>query len=316
MLREALCLVILLVSEVHCMPTEFDAKAKCGATFKLTLEEDYRVISKGVLDTNDTCTFKFTSDNTGECQGTCYIFDHYSEIRDDKVTLTVGKMTYRKGSHFPNEPLCIDDVTVDVELIHATGYRFNKNYPNYKFKLNVYNKCGPKGKVVSLTFDEAISKVDGYHHGEERVSRERNVLIAGILVGTGLALSFLILVAATYCYNSHSPHRRPGRSSSRHKLDGKQKFTPGQQPKQVEMGVSYKVTDPDRVAAKPLMSDKSGVPAKKEERTDESVEDENVDDITSADEAKKENIEQVEAKTDTDVGNEDKTDAVPTRSED
>lgn len=57
--------------------------------------------------------------------------------------------------------MCSDDVMVDVALSHATGYKFNKTNPNYKFKLNVYNKCGPKGDVVSLTFDQAIKEVDG-----------------------------------------------------------------------------------------------------------------------------------------------------------
>ncbi|KAH3816635.1 uncharacterized protein LOC127882315 [Dreissena polymorpha] len=221
MLRGVLC-VFVLVSWVYCMPTEIDAHSKCGSMFKLTLEEDYRIIGKAIWNTNDTCTFKFTSDNNGECQGTCYMFDHYTEIRDDKVTLTVGKITYRTGRDFPLTPICSDDVNVDVTLIHATGYKYNKTYPNYKFKLNVYNKCGPKGEVVSLNFDDAIRGAEGYHHGEEKVSRERNVLIAGILVGTGLAVSFLILVTITYCYNHHSPDRRPSRSASLRKLSSKQ----------------------------------------------------------------------------------------------
>ncbi|XP_052286885.1 uncharacterized protein LOC127882343 isoform X3 [Dreissena polymorpha] len=160
MLRVALC-VVILVAAVHCMPTEIEAKAKCGSTFKLTLEEDFRVISKAVVDTNDTCTFKFTSENTGDCKGTCYMFDHYAEIRDDKVALIVGKKTYLTGSNFPNTPVCSDDVTVDVTLIHASGYMHNTTYPNYKFKLNVYNKCGPKGEQYNLTFEDVISELDG-----------------------------------------------------------------------------------------------------------------------------------------------------------
>ncbi|XP_052286881.1 uncharacterized protein LOC127882343 isoform X2 [Dreissena polymorpha] len=261
MLRVALC-VVILVAAVHCMPTEIEAKAKCGSTFKLTLEEDFRVISKAVVDTNDTCTFKFTSENTGDCKGTCYMFDHYAEIRDDKVALIVGKKTYLTGSNFPNTPVCSDDVTVDVTLIHASGYMHNTTYPNYKFKLNVYNKCGPKGEQYNLTFEDVISELDGYHHGEEKESRQRNVFIAGVLVGVGLASCFLIMVAVTYCFMRENSNRRSN-SKAIPKPDGKQKFTPGQQPVEVEMGVAYKATDPDKVAAKPLLSDKVGEAANK-----------------------------------------------------
>ncbi|KAH3835442.1 hypothetical protein DPMN_108789 [Dreissena polymorpha] len=260
MLRETLC-VFVLVATVRCLPTEIEAKAKCGSSFKLTLENDYRVISKAVEETNDTCTIKFTSDTEGDCKGTCYIFNHYAEISDDKVTLNVGKTTYQKGSDFPNEPKCTDDVSVDVALIHAAGFMYNKTYPNYKFKLNVYNKCGPKGEVVSLNFDQAIREVDGYHHGEERESREKNQYIAGILIGVGLAMCFLILLGLAHCYTSKGANRHSSRSAlPKH---GAKQFTPGQQPVQVEMGVRYKATDPDRVAAKPLMTGQGGYAAKK-----------------------------------------------------
>ncbi|KAH3835443.1 uncharacterized protein LOC127879986 [Dreissena polymorpha] len=256
MFQKALC-VVILASAVYCMPTEIEAKAKCGSSFKLTLEEDYRVTTKSVVDNNDTCTVKFTSDTKGDCKGTCYMFDHYAEISDDKVTLKVGKMTYQKGSDFPNEPMCIDDVTVDVALIHAAGFMYNKTYPNYKFKLNVYNKCGPKGEVVSLTFEEIVKDVDGYHYGEEKTTREMSQLIYGVLIGFGMASMFLVILVIGHCYVRQSPNRRPSHSPLP-KLGARQKMTPGQQPVQVEMGVRYKSTDPDRVAAKPLVSGGSG----------------------------------------------------------
>ncbi|KAH3835470.1 uncharacterized protein LOC127879987 isoform X2 [Dreissena polymorpha] len=236
MLRGALC-IFVLVATVYCLPTEIEAKSKCGSSFKLTLNEDYRLISKAVVDTNDTCTIKFTSVTKGDCKGTCYMFDHYAEITDENVILNVGKKSYQKGSDFSNEPTCIDDVTVDVALIHAAGFTYNETYPNYKFKLNVYNKCGPKGKIVSLTFEEATREVDGYHHGKERESREKNQYIVGILTGFGLALCFLILLGLTHCYKGKGTNSGSSRSAL--------------------------PTHPDKVAAKPLMSGQDGYAARK-----------------------------------------------------
>ncbi|KAH3835471.1 uncharacterized protein LOC127879991 isoform X2 [Dreissena polymorpha] len=234
MFRAALC-VVILASVVYCMPTEIDAKAKCGSSFNLTLNEDYRVATKAVVDTNYTCMVKFTSETKGDCKGTCYMFDKYAEISDDKVTLNVGNMTYQKGSDFPHEPRCIDDVTVDVTLIHVAGFMYNKTDPNYKFKLDVYNKCGPKGKVKSMTFEEAVEEVDGYHHGEEKTTREKSELVSGVLIGFGLTSMFLVTFGIVQCYSRFC--------RSRNKLPkhgAQQNITPEQQPVQVENGVQFK----------------------------------------------------------------------------
>ncbi|XP_052780083.1 uncharacterized protein LOC128217180 isoform X2 [Mya arenaria] len=259
-MTRSLALLLVVVATVYAAPpVRIDSKDECGSTNTVELDSDFRLVGRGVAaganSTKDSmCTFSFTATDGAEgCMGLCYMFDHYATINDMKVELAVGPKVFKKGDAFPMEPVCMEDKALPVTLTQKTGYIYKKDEPNYKFVLSVYNKCGMKGSVINIDFDEAIQLVDGYHHGEKKEDRERSTFIAGILLGFGLSCIFLVVLAIGYCYTRNSPTGR-GRSSSAMKIGGQRgKMTPGQEPKEVEMGVRYKAKDPDQPEVKPLL---------------------------------------------------------------
>ncbi|WAR26059.1 hypothetical protein MAR_011763 [Mya arenaria] len=219
-MTRSLALLLVVVATVYAAPpVRIDSKDECGSTNTVELDSDFRLVGRGVAaganSTKDSmCTFSFTATDGAEgCMGLCYMFDHYATINDMKVELAVGPKVFKKGDAFPMEPVCMEDKALPVTLTQKTGYIYKKDEPNYKFVLSVYNKCGMKGSVINIDFDEAIQLVDGYHHGEKKEDRERSTFIAGILLGFGLSCIFLVVLAIGYCYTRNSPTGR-GRSSS------------------------------------------------------------------------------------------------------
>lgn len=222
----------------------------CGKKYQLDgPETEYRLFGTGESPAAD-CSFAFEADPVTETNcaaAICYMFDLYAHFTNPKTSLSIESgtkvMTY-VNSTFNKGPYCNDHSTLKVTMSQEEGYVFDKKKPEeaYKFRLSVYHKCGEKGSVENIKFEDAVDHAKGYHKSGEKEEREKSQFISGILLGFGLACIFLVVLFVAYCYTRNSPNRAPGRSVGMPKVGGfKKKMKPNQQsgPKEVEMGVRY-----------------------------------------------------------------------------
>lgn len=249
-----------------------DATVTCGTTRTVAKEGTFILIGTGNSSFAD-CSFIFTADDVQGCAPTalCYMFDVYAFFANPKASLSIESGTevlkYDDSLKIPRGPVCTEHQKLTAVMTEEAGYEFDPLKPEeaYRFRLSVYNRCGSKGQVKNIEFEEAVKKVSGYHPKEEREEREHSTFVTGIVLGFGLACIFLVVLFAGYCYTRNSPNRPPGRSVGMPKVGGfKKKMKPNAPSghKEVEMGVGYKAQDPDKGAAVPMLTGGASDPEK------------------------------------------------------
>lgn len=64
---------------------------------------------------------------------------------------------------FEKGPFCTEQSSLKVTMSQAAGYVFNKKKPEeaYKFRMSVYHKCGEKGSVQNIKFEDAVDHAKG-----------------------------------------------------------------------------------------------------------------------------------------------------------
>lgn len=137
-----------------------------------------------------------------------------SFIRDNgtSLTLIVGKETQVFNyKNFTIGPWCSEEINMTVILEIPENYEFDRENAGYEFTLEIYNKCGDEG---TMTFEEAIKHLKGYHHGEEFHHKVYMNTIYGIIVGVCLAVIFLVVFGISVLYYRHHSERKKSRSAS------------------------------------------------------------------------------------------------------
>jgi len=57
--------------------------------------------------------------------------------------------------------MCVSATSIKVTLKVAADYVFDEMKPAYKFDIIMYNRCGDKGNVKSIKFEDALEFIDG-----------------------------------------------------------------------------------------------------------------------------------------------------------
>lgn len=196
----------------HYLPIGIETK-NCGSKFVIEAGKEY--IIEGTDDfAGKTCSYSFKGQVKKNCLGLCYDLQEESFIRNNKTTISLeSENNEQVFSHqnFTIGPRCSEDLNISFTLAVPDDYEFDRNNTGYKFSLAVYNKCGEE---KSMTFEEAIKHLEGYHHGEEFDNKEYMTTIYGIIVGVCLAVMFLIIFGITVFYYRHHSDRKKSRSAS------------------------------------------------------------------------------------------------------
>lgn len=61
----------------------------------------------------------------------------------------------------PTIPTCVDETALTVTLSLESSYVYDKADPGYGFIVTVFNRCGEKGTVSNIDFNEAVDSIDG-----------------------------------------------------------------------------------------------------------------------------------------------------------
>lgn len=69
--------------------------------------------------------------------------------------------TYSYMSDGPTIPTCVDDTALTVTLSLESSYVYDKTDPGYGFTVTVFNRCGEKGTVSNIDFNEAVDSISG-----------------------------------------------------------------------------------------------------------------------------------------------------------
>lgn len=185
----------------------------CGSTFDIQTGKEY--IVKGTGDfTGQTCSYSFKAQVKKNCLGLCYDMQKGSFIQNNKTTISLeseNKEQVFSHQNFTIGPSCSEDLNISFTLSVPDDYEFDRKSLGYEFSLAIYNKCGEE---ESMTFEEAIKHLEGYHHGEEFDNKEYMTTIYGIIVGVCLAVMFLIIFGITVFYYRHHSDRKKSRSAS------------------------------------------------------------------------------------------------------
>lgn len=232
-----------------------NSTVSCAEEYLVNIDGEFQLYGTGESSAAD-CSFMFKAGavSEGTCEpGLCYMFNTYAQFEDKLVSLSVEAgtdvMTYSKKSAITHGPICMENqASLKVLLSQGKDYVYDAKKPGYSFRLSIFHHCGEKGQTKNMKFEEVVANAKGYHTVEEREANERSQFISGILLGFGLACCFLLVLLVAYCYTRNSPNRGPSRSVGVPKVGGfKKKMTPNKAgANEVEMGVGYKATDPDK----------------------------------------------------------------------
>lgn len=251
--------LVALLGCVYGATLMIDKNTSCGE--KITIEAGKEHVVKSMGDTpGPNCAFTFMGQMRDNCMGLCYDLESGAVFKDAKASLKVEAGSHSKIFTYNDAspgPWCSDEMTMSVTLTTASDYVYDPKNPSYKFTLAVYNKCGQPNIGRSITFEQALENLDNYHHGEKFHDNVHRNMVHGILVGTGLACIFLIILLVTYCYYKHSPNRGRSRSVGMpkvgfsKKMDVKKESKKSASEEPAPAHYKYTPSDPERVERQP-----------------------------------------------------------------
>lgn len=162
------------------------------------------------------CSLTFEAEAVDACTGVCYLFVPNAFIKQGKDVAQLkirtgdGLETYNSANPVRGGPHCTTERTMTLTFTLSQNYTFNLKSRTFHFTLEVYNKCGVKGKVKNVKYEEAIKHLSGYHTEEEFVAQQRTNFIQGVLAGFGIASVFLLVFVIACCYiRTHEHGRTP-----------------------------------------------------------------------------------------------------------
>lgn len=236
----------------------------CGESIRTISQEQIYRIEISEEDPPATCLLQFKAQATNDCSGSCYIFVPNAFVRKDGIQLSIanGENSVLVNSTSPVKigPHCSTTQEMTLYFTIYPEYKFNMRKREFHFTLEIYNKCGKRGSVKNIKYEEALEYMAGYAPGEEE-QKERLTYIAGISLGFGLASVFLCGLLIACCHSRTSPARGNRKSYDKSNV---MKITESkdQRSKDIEMGVSNTKVSVSGRENKPLLNVATSDPKK------------------------------------------------------